>query len=66
MKLLHRCTGPCEDDPYECGVWINLFFGWLRLPLPLRGSDGVWRVNYCLGWWAPRNEAYWLLHMKEC
>lgn len=55
--LTHRCTGPSKEDPYPCGVWVNLLFGWLRI-WPLR--RGV-----CLGWWTPRRDAHILTNLKE-
>lgn len=54
--LVYRCTGPSKKDPYPCGVWVNIFFGWLRV-WPLRRG--------CFGWWTRRREAHFLLNMKE-
>ncbi len=63
MKILHRCTGPSHDDPYPCGVWINLVWGWLRI-WPLRRT--------CIGWWASAKKpptgpstAHCLLTLKD-
>lgn len=51
--LIHRCTGPFKDDPYSCGVWLNLYWGWLRLwPLfIIRHKSPRIRFNMCLGRW---------------